>query len=185
MIEFDEKQFERARLLLHNVPNGIERAAAAALNRAAEHAKTASMRKVRETYTIKTAKIDARLQVQRASTASLFASVRDVGRPIVLSYFNIRPNQPPGKRIGKLVYAQVRRDAGGTIKKVFVARMKSGHVGVWWRANGNKSLPIKQLHAPSLPQMLGSPSVSEFTTKAAVQVLQVRLEHEISRLLKG
>lgn len=185
MIEFDEKQFERAQLLLHNIPNGAPRAAAAALNRTADHVKTVSMRKLRETYTIKTGRIDARLQVRRATTASLFASVRDVGRPIALSYFTIRPNQPPGKRTGKLVYAQVRRDGGGTIQKVFVARMKSGHVGVFRRTDGNKSLPIKQLHAPSLPQMLGSPTVADFTTESASRMLGERLDHEISRMLKG
>jgi hypothetical protein len=185
VIEFDEKQFERAQLLLQNIPNGAPRAAASALNRTADHVKTVALRKLRETYTIKTARIDARLQVRHATTASLFASVRDVGRPLALSYFNIRPNQPPGNRTGKLVYAQVRRDGGGTIKKVFVARVKSGHVGVFRRTDGNKSLPITQLHAPSLPQMLGEKSVADFTMDSARRVLSTRLDHEISRMLKG
>ena len=183
MITIDDGQLERAKTLLAGVPDGVEKAASAALNRAAEHARTQAKRKVRETYTVKMNRIDERLDVKRANPKSLFASVQSRGRPVVLSYFNVRPGQPLNKRTTKLVYAQVRRDGGGTIRKVFVARTKSGHIGVFRRTDGNKSLPIKQLYAPSLPQMLGTKSISEFTMDAALQVMPVRFEHEISRLL--
>lgn len=184
MIAFNEDQLERAKELLATIPDGVERAAASALNRAVEHAKTQAMRKVRQTYTIKLARIDARLQIQKATRSSLFASIRNVGRPIALSYFTIRPNHPATKRTKKIVYAQVRRDGGSEIRKAFVARMKSGHDGVFRRTDGNQSLPISEFYGPSLPQMLGSPTVSTFVTEAATNMLQVRLEHEVSRLLK-
>lgn len=183
MITIDESQIEHAKKVLASVPDGVEKAAASALNRAAEHARTQAKRKVRETYTVKMNRLDERMDVKRANQKNLFASVQSKGRPVVLSYFNVRPGQPLNKRTTRLVYAQVRRDGGGTIRKVFVARTKSGHIGVFRRTDGNKRLPIKQLYAPSLPQMLGTKSVSDFALDAAMQVLPVRFDHEISRLL--
>ena len=63
--------------------------------------------------------------------------------------------------------------------------MKSGHIGVFHRANGNSSLPIQQNYGPSVPQMLESKSVSAFIKEKAQEVLETRLEHEIDVLLRG
>ena len=57
------------------------------------------------------------------------------------------------------------------------------------RASGhgasNASLPISKLAGPSTPQMLGSPSVTEFIAKKMLERMDKNLEHEIDAFLKG
>ena len=107
-----------------------------------------------------------------------------------LSYFKTNPKTVPKRRPpeGKYLYSQVVKGQGGTIAHAFLAKMKSGHVGVFQRAGhgaSNASLPISKLSGPSTPQMLGSPSVTEFIAKKMLERMDKNLEHEIDAFLKG
>lgn len=183
MITISEEQIERARMLLARTPDGVEKAAANAINRAADGAKTAAVRKAREEYIVSAARVRDTIHINKASSSNMQASVTSRGRGMALSYFRIRPSQAPVKRPQGQLFAQVKRDGGGTIKGAFVARMQSGHVGVFNRL-GKNSLPIVQRYGPSVPQMLGSKTVSEYVEEEAVKRLQIRFDHEVGRLMK-
>lgn len=183
-IRADENQIARAELLLKTVPNGVSRAIVAAVNRAAQGARTDAVRKVRERYYIRAGTVSDEIKITKATMENQVAVIRASGSPIPLSKFRIIPSRPPTKRRKKPVIARVVRGEGGPIKGAFVAQMKSGHIGVFHRA-GKARLPIIERYGPSVPQMLGHESVVAYVEERAQERLAERLEHEINRLLRG
>jgi hypothetical protein len=67
--------------------------------------------------------------------------------------------------------------------------MSSGHVGVFSRMEESGKfvgrMPIKQLYAPSFPQMLGNKEVLEYIEMKARYRLDKELGHQISYLFGG
>lgn len=185
MIEVDAKQLEGVKAALAHLLGAAEKAVARAVNRAAQSAKVAAIRKATQEYVIKRARISETFEVGRATPSQPSAFIRSKGRPRALPYFRTRPRQVPRKKPRKALFAQVKQGGGGTIRGAFLARMKSGHLGVFHRTDGSSSLPIQQNYGPSVPQMLRSPSVSAFIREKAQAVLGERLEHEVGALLKG
>ena len=104
-----------------------------------------------------------------------------------LAYFAHRPKSVPKRRpgVGKYTWVQVVKGQGGTIAHAFLARMKSGHVGIMRRTNGNASLPIEKLNAPSTPQMLGHPSIVGFVEDRIQERFSQNMEHEVNAFLMG
>jgi len=184
VIQIDPKQIERAEILLKDIPNGASKAIVNALNRSVEGARTDAVKKVRERYIIKAKDVRDTIQIKKATYDDLTAIVKASGSPVALSKFKITPSSPPKTRRKKPIIARVTRGGGGPIPGAFVAKMESGHVGVFERV-GKARLPIKQLYGPSVPQMLGHESVTEYVEEQAREKVEKRLEHEINRLLKG
>jgi hypothetical protein len=182
MIEVSAEQLERAESLLADFPKAEPRALSSALNRAAEGARTDAVKKARETYVITAGRVRETIGIGKATPDNLIARVKSQGRPRALSYFNVRPKLP-GIRRRKPLFAQVQRGGGGTIKGAFVARLQSGHLGVFNRV-GKSSLPIIQRYGPSVPQMIGSETVTEYVELGAQRRLDNRIDHEINRLLQ-
>jgi len=182
MIEIDDKQLERVKTVLASVPKGANRAVSSAVNRAASAARTEAVKQVRAQYIIKAQDVRSPMSIEKASMSGLMATLRASGRVIPLSKFRISPASPPQTRP---LRAQVRKgSAGGTLRHAFVARMPSGHIGAYMRKT-SKRLPIKELFGPSVPHMIGNKEVMGKIEERAVEVLDERLEHEITRLLKG
>lgn len=179
MIQFDENQLRRAQEILRHVPNKIPQAVASAINRATESARTAAVKKAREDYIIQAGRVRETIDISKASSSNLSARVRARGRPRALTYFKTNPKAPKKMPRGSQLFAQVKRSGGGTIKGAFVAKMRSGHVGVFNRSGSR----LVQRYGPSVPQMLESQTVSKFVQNKAVEVLDKRLEHEINRIL--
>jgi len=185
MITVDAKQLKRAEELLKNIPNGVSKAIVNAINRAAVGARTDAVRKVRDRYFIRAKDVRETIEIEKATYSNQAAIIHAKGSPLALSKFKIRPSKPPKKRRKKPVVARVvRGEKGGAIPGAFVARMQSGHIGVFKRA-GKARLPIHELYGPSVPQMLGHKSVITFVEERAQERLEERLEHEIERLLRG
>ena len=67
--------------------------------------------------------------------------------------------------------------------KSFIAIMKSGHKGVFTRTSG-RSLPIKQLYGPSVPQMIKNEKIMKAINDDANETLQKRIDAEIANLLR-
>jgi hypothetical protein len=184
MITVDAKQLARAELLLRTIPNGVDKAVVAALNRAVEGARTDAVKKVRERYYIKAKDVRDTIDIKKATMDNQVAIIRASGSPIALSKFHVTPSRPPAKRRANPIIVRVVRGGGGPIKGAFVAKMQSGHIGVFRRV-GKTRLPITELYGPSVPQMLGHESVTEYIEEKAKERLESRLEHEINRLLRG
>lgn len=183
MIDFTVEKIERAERLLEQIPGAAPKAMARAINRATESTRTEAARKVRSMYYISQKDVTSTIKINKASPSDLSAMVLSRGNLIALTRFRVTPKKPQPKR-KKEIMVRVKRGGGGSIKKAFVAKMKSGHVGVFKRA-GKRRYPIDQLYGPSIPEMIGNPRVSGWVEEKASERLDQRLDHEIKRLLEG
>ena len=188
MIEVDARGIEQAQELLKDIPGATKKAVSTAVRKSLRNAKKEAVKKVRERYTIRKAGYVSRtIKMKVENMTGILSSKGPVND---LSYFKTNPKTVPKRRPpkGKYLYSQVVKGQGGTIAHAFLAKMKSGHVGVFQRAGhgaSNASLPISKLAGPSTPQMLGSPSVTEFIAKKMLERMDKNLEHEIDAFLKG
>jgi hypothetical protein len=184
MITIDADQVARAEAVLKHIPGGAPKAIANALNRVAEGVRTEAVRKVRERYYIRARDVNETIRIKKATPEDPVVIIRSTGSPLALSKFRINPAKPPSKRRKTPIIARVVKGAGGSIRGAFVARMASGHIGVFHRA-GKARLPIVERFGPSVPQMLGHESVTRYIEEQARERLESRLDHEIERMLRG
>ena len=154
-----------------------------ALSRTSQRLKTESGRKAREMYVVKSKAVTDQVVLRRGSASSLSNELRWKGRNIPLMQFRTNPKSPNART--RVLKAAVKR-AGGN-KKVdgaFLARMQSGHIGVF-RRSSRKRLPIEELYGPAVPVMLNNPAVVEHLERVAAEEMEKRFEHELSRRLGG
>ena len=187
MIEINASALQQAEKLLQGIPGAAKKASQTAVKKTVRGAKRDAVQKVRERYTIKPAYINRTMSFINDDGSFGF---RSKGRVNDLAYFKHSPASVPKRRPakGKYLYSQVVKGEGGTIAHAFLAKMKSGHVGVFQREGhgaNSASLPIEKLSGPSVPQMLGSPTVSEFIQKRMEERLAVNVEHEVNAFLMG
>lgn len=185
MIEFTADKILRAETLLGEIKGALPKVQSNAINRSLVSARAEAVRSVRQEYAIGADAVRKTIVVRIASMANPVGCILSSGSPIALSKFDVSPKRPQGGKNQTPVTVRVKL-AGGRkpIKHAFVAKVSSGHIGVFIRA-GKKRYPIKQLYGPSVPQMLGSEKVSKKIEAKAMETLDKRLDHEINRVLEA
>lgn len=119
---------------LRNLRAEYPRAAAQALNRAATSSRAAGVREVASSLSLKQKDVRAATRIQKAHRNKLAATILAVGKALPLIRFGARQ-----------VATGVRFQLGGELKlrvSAFIARMQSGHTGVFRRI-GAKVQPIR------------------------------------------
>lgn len=163
-----------------------------AINRAAENTRTNMGKETSGLYYISSTDVKKTVRIIRASRGSLKAEVLSQGSGIALSKFRVSPGTPVkyrknGSRSPKVYKASVKRSEGlkplDKDPKAFIAVMKSGHTGVFERLSG-KSLPLKQLYGPSVPQMVKNESIMKKINSSASETLQKRIDTEVNNILR-
>ncbi len=184
MIEVNSDEIQKAIDLLQHIPGAARKATKTALRKSINGAKVDAKNKVKERYTIKPKYIT---RTMKAKVEDMRAILSSQGPVNDLAYFAHRPKSVPKRRpkAGKYTWVQVVKGQGGTIAHAFLARMRSGHVGIMRRTDGNASLPIEKLNAPSTPQMLGHPSVVKFMEERIQERFSKNMEHEVNAFLMG
>ena len=184
MIQIDARDLQKSKQLLAGIPGAADKAAKTAIRKSIRGAKKDATQKARERYTIKPGYVTKTIKFSFPAGGAVMTSK---GRVNDLAYFRTNPKSVPKKRppTGKYLYSQVVKGQGGTIAHAFLAKMKSGHVGVFRRTAGNDSLPINKLSGPSTPQMLESPTVRDYIEKRIQERLASNIEHEVNAFLMG
>ena len=178
MIEIISADLKKAEDLLKFVPGGVQKAAARAINRAADSAKTAASRAVRKDYFISNKAILNTIRIKRASAGGLSASMESRGRLIPLAKWKAAPQANPAT-------ARIKKSgASGLGRGAFWATMKSGHTGIFGRL-GKKRKPIQERMGPAVPQLLEETAVSEAVEARMSDVFYQRLDHEVGRILEA
>lgn len=177
------RELDRAAKLLAGIPGGIEKAAGAALTRAAVSGRASAAREVNKQYTLKTAdfkKYTKSYQHIQRSVGEISVSIEFRGYHIPLIRFNSRVGQ------NGLYTVNVKRDnVGQTFKHVFRAEMKSGYIGLFERY-GKGSLPIEQKMGPSVPQMMSAnEKLPDAVGEQVRRTFEDRMEHEIMAVMNG
>jgi len=176
MIRFDESQIRHAMQVLQHLPSEVPKVASRALNRAANSVRTTAARETSKGYVIRVGEVRNTIKINGATAGKLHAVVkaRDTRRPLI----NFKVRSTPS-----MLKVEVKRGQQKNFPKAFINKgMSSGKLHVLRRV-GRDRYPIQIKYGPSIPEMIGSPSVSKFVEDNAVETLEKRLDHEINRIL--
>ncbi len=206
--EFGGDAVGRAEKLLAGIPGGTEKAVKSALGRAVSTLRTRSAKTIRERYAIAAGhlRMNENITVKYTYSQGATAYVTFSGRKIPLYRYNGAAPRSPAQDTSRWVKAIVNGEwktvhpgavaaghqfvstAPKTFYHAFVARMASGHTGIFERDGGTARTggdSISEIMGSSVPQMLGNKSVEERLSKHVEETFQKRLEHEIGRILLG
>lgn len=173
--EIGERTLERAALLLHHIPGGVETAIRQAMKRAETTGKSKGATYASGVFNLSAGTFKANCGI-RSTISGTTMYITYAGQRLPLTTFN-----PSGGQQGNVKVA-VRR---GPQKPLPHAWHGNGYgYGVWERC-GSKRFPIEDLYALGTGQMMSTPEVSEPFGKEVESTFETRLEHEITRLLNG
>lgn len=178
-IKIDESQLRFIESNFDNLKGKMPNALANAINRSMEMVKTEALRQATSKYTIKKGELSDSIKFTRSSGGNLTARIVSTGSVIGLDHFKLTP-KTRGK-YKKTVNSIVKKGEGGSIPNAFIA-YSDGRLGAFKRKS-TKRLPIERLMGPSAPQMLGEDSILEYLQGFMEEKLNMRLEHEIERLM--
>ncbi len=183
MIEITSEQVDRIHLLLGGIKDAPQKAIYNVLNRAVGTVKSVASKEVRKTYKIKQGDLTSNqnIKVVRAGPSKLEAAISFGGNLIPLIKFNVTPKQPQRKRVS----ASVLNSGGKTqLIHAYVANLGKYGVGVFERQTSARD-SSKQLYGPSTAHMVENDNVLNSIQAAAMDTIDKRIEHEISRILNG
>lgn len=200
--------FRHAAEQLAEIPGGIDQAIKSATKRAASYLRTQSTKEIRQRYDITRRNIRAEqnVKVSYRYFNGIEARITFRGNKIPLfRYGGAAPKEPTvnaEKTVMAIVNGQLRAVHPGVaasghqltstsptkFSNAFVARMQSGHVGIFERTGGKTptgDAAIREIMGSSVPQMLGNEEVQESLSEKTMGKMEERLEHEVNRILNG
>lgn len=149
-------------------------AVARALTTTAKQARLVAVRTLVKRGGFDRAIVSDGLRVSAARAEGLTAIVRISGRPMPLSRF--KPRQ--GKAgVSAAAWGERRTYAGS-----FLARMPSGHAGVFARTS-KRRLPIKELWGPSIPSVFLQGGVEDAVLEHVRARVPINVAREVGRVL--
>ncbi|NCE63026.1 hypothetical protein D1159_00165 [Pseudoflavonifractor sp. 524-17] len=204
-----QEAIERAKALLASIPGGLDKAVKAAMSRTVRRLRSESSRAIQEKYDISDAGIrtEKHVRVSYSYQNGVQATITFSGRKIPLYRFggaspavptqDIAAGRKPVMRKGAwtMQYQGVPakghqfKDTGPTqFMDAFVARMKSGHIGIFERTGGMTSEgsdAIREIMGSSVAQMVGKPEVAQRLTEESYQTFETELDKAVYRVLTG
>lgn len=209
-----QEAIDRARALLDGIPGGVDKAVKAAMSRAVQKVRSGSNRAIREKYDISDAGIrsEKNVQVRYDYQSGVQATITFSGRKIPLYRFGGSYPAVPTFQTDRWIKAMSKGEmtwfhpgvrAGGHQFKdtnpvplshpkrgteAFVARMQSGHVGIFARTEGRTSEnsdEIEELMGSSVAQMISRPEVAQRLTEEAYRTFETELDGAVYRILTG
>ncbi|VFQ46911.1 phage tail protein [Desulfoluna butyratoxydans] len=186
-ISVEDADTEKLELFLQSYGNKAKSAVCKSLNRAANGVKTDAAKEARTVYNVKATAVKKTCKLFKATHSNLDASAVFTGEGIPLYAFapkSSKPNVYVKAGITVKVKAARKKVRGG-----FVARMPSGHVGVFKRTGkfGRRKIEelekFRELKSTSIPQMLNNPKVKSALQVKAAQRFTKNLDHEMDYLM--
>ena len=155
-----------------------EKAITRSLNKTINSVKTDASRKVREELTLLDKDVKRDLAVRRARRGGLEAAVVVSVRATGLIKFRAR-------QTARGTTVQVKRKGGRQrLPHAFIAKMPSGHRGVFTRRKGVSRLPINELFSTSVGKFLGDERVLSQIGEAAQERFTKELSSQVDFLLR-
>ena len=193
MIEVSEQTIDRIHTILAGVEKADEKVLKPALARGLMAGKTAAGKMVRQTYHISAGDFNSRGYMRYNSVTKngdgIIGSIEYSGGVIPLMKFKVSPSTPKKRTTPSAAVLKASSLVKfNRQKNVFVAQMKSGHIGIMERQKGTVSSAtgkekLKELLSPAVPQMVGNEKVMQNVEERVNEVINQRIEHEIERLL--
>lgn len=156
------------------------KAQVAATNKAANTAVSRTIKLITKAYNIKQKDLRAQITIIKANKNYPSIRIMVSHKGIPLMDFKPKPNTVAQyTRPEKGVSVEWKRGKRQIIKHSFIAKMKSGHTGVFLR-KGKKRLPIKETYGPSAMQLFKT----EEAEKELEQLFFERYKIELDRAIK-
>ena len=174
MITITAEQIERVNLILSGVPGGIEKALSSTIRRANNTVRSETLKGITTVYAITRQNVRAETTIKvrtQSSDGGIVGTVLFAGHKIPLYRFNVSPTIPIQRAT---VSAAVLAGNGRT-------PFQDG----MFERDGSKRLPISEFMGPSTAQMAGNSIVLADVEEKAQEVINKRVEHEITRILNG
>ena len=207
-VEIDDAKLKRMNQILAGFPGESDKAVKDALSRAVSRLRSSTVKAIKEKYDISAEAVRANqnVSIRYDYKNGVTAFVNFAGHKIPLYRYGGASPKEPKQDTGRLISAKimgrwVRTHPGiaasghqlkGTpvtqFDSAFVAKMKSGHIGIFKRTGGvtsEGSDEIREIMGSSVPQMLGNEEVQEQLAEAAMEKFQERLEDNINRIMTG
>lgn len=142
MIEVSEQTIDRIHTILAGVENADKKVLKPALTRGLMAGKTAAGKAVRQTYHISAGDFSSRGYMKYNSVSQgsdgIVGSIEYSGGVIPLIKFKVSPNTPKRKKTPSAAVLKASSLVKfGRQNNVFVQQMKSGHIGIFERKQGN------------------------------------------------
>jgi hypothetical protein len=184
-LTFDEKKFKEVERYLKKYPRQMLQHIAESMNRAVNTMNTEVRRGIAKRYNLTQGQIKGHTSVHKAIARKLTASVvvsDSEKRAWHLYDFKVNP-RTPNQRLRRLLRVGVLR--GGRmveLQHAFVARMKSGHEGVFEREPGAGRLKIKELFSPTPAIMASQSVIAEEVEAKGYETFEKRIDHALNRM---
>lgn len=185
MIQITNEQIERVNLILSEVPKGAEKALSSVIKRATSTVRSETVKGITGVYAISRQNIRAETTINmrtRKADGGVVGVVSFAGHKIPLYRFSVSPTLPVQRATVKA--AVKRGNAQTPFEHAFIAKMRSGHTGMFER-DTTARLPISEFMGPSTAQMAGNSVIVAEVESKAQEVIEKRIEHEITRILNG
>ncbi len=202
-IEVNQAQIDETKALLGDVKDGAATVLARSMNRANKGIATDSAKEIAKELNLKQATIKKNYALNNATVAKLSANFRSTGRPIPLIEYG-------ACQVKNGVSVQVKKSKGRkVIPMAFIAKMKSGHLGVFTRKKeylgtgrptgtpksgylytqpGTWSrryrLPVEEMYGPRVEDVFSNDDVMGKVIAGAEDRLQKTMEQQTEYLLK-
>lgn len=190
-IKIDKEDLANVESAMVGVKNGYAKVLVRSLNKTILGVRTDAVKEIGKEITPKAKIIRDTFVLSKATYAWLKATVKSTGWPVPVIHYAARS-------VKKGVTYKIRQ-AGGRLllKHAFIATMKSGHKGVFWREyKGTPTkkvkpnvkygalpermrLPISQRYGPAVQDIFGDNKVMEPILKKAGDRLSKELNHQL------
>lgn len=203
MIEIQQSQADRINLILGGLKGAPDKAFYSIINRGLATVRSQSSKGIRSIYNITHSNLraDSNITLKKAGKTNLSGEIMFSGFKIPLARFSVSPNIPGSKKPLKI--SVLRASSPTLLQHAFLARTKSGHLGIFERIPGqymgsrigrskhsekigaNTNRTTDQFYGPAAAQMASNSLVLTQIEAAAQETINKRVEHEITRILNG
>jgi len=194
-VQVNQVQLDKAIRVFSGMPDMQRKIHQQAMNKAATGVRTDMARAAQQEVTAAYGKMLASISIKKATSADPSAYVRSEGKVMPLSYYKV-------SQMKTGIKVQVLKSSTPTvIKHAFLATMKGGHKGAFWRKYKDKRkpvnkkmnygalpikfrLPIEQLFGPSIPDILKRKMAIDTVMRQADARLQVEYERVLNNEMR-
>lgn len=190
----------------------LRQATSRALNRSASSGRTLSNAEIRRKYAISASVLQNIIKNTNSTSRNLEASIRASGAPLSWNYFGAKQEQAQGttsfnrrgvasSRLNRKsrsnakrgVTAKILKSGGEVNLPTAFIQVANGGITVFARGRNKGGgegfefskprLPIGNITTLSVPMMFANNDVMDVTTKRVIEVLDLRITHELNYLL--
>jgi hypothetical protein len=190
----DPGRFEEVKRVLSHIPGGAEKAVMRGMNRALEGARAEAIRDIRGRYTVHPNVLKGSMRIIKASPGHLTATLLNRGPVVPISKFKMSHVRIPKQkgipvRLREHVKTEIVAGQSKEWSHAFLARMKSGRLGLWTRSRTLKTSRgrefITEKFSLAVPQMIGTSAILAEVVNVAKLRLGKELDHQVEFLLGG